>query len=643
MNGMLRAFFGPIRRGAGGMRWRRVGMAYVCLAIVCLGGVRGQGNPGGAEPPDESPAARRSSEDADRILNMRRLLDTDRQQKAKLELELRELDAEFEEAAGEFERLDAELTAALSRHDAATDEEERSRLAQQVERLRASRAAKRTRFEMVIDRRKAVQQQIVTLTEKLAIEQEYLDRLMSPPTAAPITGEPVVAPASPAPAGDAGPLGLASPATPPQASDEVGPDELDEELRAARKDRQLKAAVLREQQDRVKRLDRAIEVFERDLVSSQELLKLAKEAAEQEEATLRDLTARVEERRGAGETGEEILALVTEQEEARTRAEEAKAEVVTQSERIAKSETTLARLKKSRDEALRAVVEAEADLRAADRLVWFLSSPVAPYRVSWWVTNKGPRVVITILGAVALYWIAKRLAGRVLGDVLKRSGGGDAAAREGRAETLRRVIDSTAGVVIVVLGVLTALNQAGVNVTVLLGGAAVVGAAIAFGSQNLIKDYFAGFMILMENQYSVGNVVKIGAVTGTVENITLRMTSLRDLEGVLHFIPHSQVLSVSNLTYGWSRIVLDIKVNVNEDPDKVMGLIMGVANELQRDAELGPQILGDPEMLGVDQLAGASMVIKVLVKTKPLHRWPIKREMLRRIKKAFDAAGVKMA
>jgi moderate conductance mechanosensitive channel len=245
--------------------------------------------------------------------------------------------------------------------------------------------------------------------------------------------------------------------------------------------------------------------------------------------------------------------------------------------------------------------------------------------------------------AFVMYWIAKGIAGRVLGKVLERSGRGDTAERGRRAETLRRVFDSTAGVVIIVFGIITALNQAGVNVTVLLGGAAVIGAAIAFGSQNLIKDYFSGFMILMENQYSVGNVVKVGAVTGTVENITLRMTSLRDLEGVLHFIPHSQVLSVSNLTYGWSRIVMDIKVSVSEDPDKVMEMMLDVVREMKRDEQFGPQILGDPEMLGVDSIGAAAMVIKVLVKTKPLHRWPVKREMLRRMKKKFDAAGVKIA
>ncbi len=132
-------------------------------------------------------------------------------------------------------------------------------------------------------------------------------------------------------------------------------------------------------------------------------------------------------------------------------------------------------------------------------------------------------------------------------------------------------------------------------------------------------------------------------MTGTVENITLRMTSLRDLEGVLHFIPHSQVLSVSNLTYGWSRIVMDIKVNVNEDADKVMAAILEVARELKRDTDFGPQILGEPDMLGVDSIGGSAMVIKVLVKTKPLNRWPVKREMLRRIKRKFDAVGIKMA
>ncbi len=162
------------------------------------------------------------------------------------------------------------------------------------------------------------------------------------------------------------------------------------------------------------------------------------------------------------------------------------------------------------------MVEREADLRAAERRVWFLSSPMAPYQVSWWFTNKGPPGGAGGAGGIRPStgspsgWEGGRWGRCCSGAVA-----GDAPEREGRAETLRRVFDSTASVVIVVLGILTALNQAGVNVTVLLGGGrGDRRQRWRSGSQNLIKDYFSGFMILMENQYSVGNVVRVGAGDG---------------------------------------------------------------------------------------------------------------------------------
>jgi small conductance mechanosensitive channel len=150
-------------------------------------------------------------------------------------------------------------------------------------------------------------------------------------------------------------------------------------------------------------------------------------------------------------------------------------------------------------------------------------------------------------------------------------------------------------------------------------------------------------MILVENQYSVGNVVRIGDKTGTVEDITLRMTSIRDLEGVVHFIPHSQVFTVSNMTYGWSRIVLDIRLAPTQDVDAAMRIILATARELKADKDFGPYIMADPDMLGVDSISAAAVVVKLLIKTRPLRRWVVKREFLHRLKKRFDEAGVKVA
>jgi small conductance mechanosensitive channel len=175
-----------------------------------------------------------------------------------------------------------------------------------------------------------------------------------------------------------------------------------------------------------------------------------------------------------------------------------------------------------------------------------------------------------------------------------------------------------------------------------MGGAAVLGLAIAFGAQNLIRDYFYGFVILLENQYKLNDVLKIGELAGQVEQITLRMTVLRDIEGNVHFIPNGKIDSVTNMTHGWSRAVIEVGVGYGEDADRVMQVLLDVAAELRQAAEFRGLILDDAEMLGVESLGDSSMVIKFLVKTRPMSKWAVKRELLRRIKRRFDELGIEI-
>jgi small-conductance mechanosensitive channel len=191
-------------------------------------------------------------------------------------------------------------------------------------------------------------------------------------------------------------------------------------------------------------------------------------------------------------------------------------------------------------------------------------------------------------------------------------------------------------------GSLMILDEVGIPIVPLMGGAAVLGLAVAFGAQNLIKDYFSGFMVLLEDQYGINDVVQIGDVSGQVEHISLRITVLRDLEGVVHFIPHGTITTISNLTHGWSRALFDVGVAYKEDTDRVIGVLRELAGELRGDPQFGRLILDDPEMLGVDDLADSAVVIKFFVKTVPLGQWAVKRELLRRIKKRFDELGIEI-
>jgi small conductance mechanosensitive channel len=258
-----------------------------------------------------------------------------------------------------------------------------------------------------------------------------------------------------------------------------------------------------------------------------------------------------------------------------------------------------------------------------------------------WLRQHGPAIALILLGMIALRWAVRVGARRIARLVMKSTHLGRIES-EDRAATLAGVFRSTGSVVIIVGGVLMLLEQFGVPIGALLGGAAVVGLAVAFGAQNLVKDYFTGFMILLEDQYAVNDIVKINSVAGMVERITLRMTVLRDVAGVAHFIPHGSISMVSNMSHGWSRVNLEVPISYKEDPDRVMEVLKAVCAELRADERFAPLILDDAEMLGVDALGESAVVVKFLVKTAPTKQWGVKRELLRRIKKRFDELGIEI-
>ena len=153
---------------------------------------------------------------------------------------------------------------------------------------------------------------------------------------------------------------------------------------------------------------------------------------------------------------------------------------------------------------------------------------------------------------------------------------------------------------------------------------------------------FHGFMILLENQYKLNDIIKVGDISGQVERITMRVTILRDLEGNVHFVPNGRIESVTNMTHGWSRALLEIRIGYNEDADRVMGILIDLADELRHDPNFAPLILDDAEMLGVDSLGESALVVKFTIKTRPLKQWAVRREMLRRIKHRFDELNIQI-
>jgi small conductance mechanosensitive channel len=211
-----------------------------------------------------------------------------------------------------------------------------------------------------------------------------------------------------------------------------------------------------------------------------------------------------------------------------------------------------------------------------------------------------------------------------------------------RATTLDRVIRYLANVIMTLISVLLILSELGISVAPILGAAGVVGIAVGFGAQSLVKDYFTGFFLLLENQIRQGDVVEIAGMGGLVEEVTLRYVRLRDYEGNVHYIPNSLISTVTNRSRGFANAVIDIGVDYGEDIDEVFTVMRRVGAELRADPVFAPKMLDDLEIAGVESWADSAVMIRSRFKTVALEQWNVRREYLRRLKKAFDEAGIEI-
>lgn len=202
-----------------------------------------------------------------------------------------------------------------------------------------------------------------------------------------------------------------------------------------------------------------------------------------------------------------------------------------------------------------------------------------------------------------------------------------------RISTVARVAKSTASLLWIGVGLMSCLSLLGVDLLPLLAGAGIIGLALSFAAQSVIKDVINGFLILFEDQYAVGDVITVGNVGGLVENINLRITQLRNSEGMLITIPNSQVSVVQNLSQGWSRVDLTIQVGHSADPDAVLQSLKHLAEEMYCDIQWRSKLLEPPEILGIETLDHVGMAIRIWIKTQPLQQWVVAREFRRRLKK----------
>jgi small conductance mechanosensitive channel len=260
------------------------------------------------------------------------------------------------------------------------------------------------------------------------------------------------------------------------------------------------------------------------------------------------------------------------------------------------------------------------------------------------MAQAGFRIVLALVGG----WVTVRLLGvamRRLEEVLIRAGEKSElapGATRKRVTTLTGLLLTMGLVAVWAVVVVICLDQIGLDVTPILAGAGIVGLAVGFGAQNLVRDVIGGFFLVLENQVRVGDVAVVNGTGGLVEAITFRTIVLRDLAGVVHVFPNGGITTIANMTKGWSGYVVDVGVAYKEDPDRVVEIMREVAEDLRKDPGLGPSILEPIEIFGVDDFKESEVTIKARLKTVPMQQWGVGREYRRRLKKAFDARGIEI-
>jgi small conductance mechanosensitive channel len=214
--------------------------------------------------------------------------------------------------------------------------------------------------------------------------------------------------------------------------------------------------------------------------------------------------------------------------------------------------------------------------------------------------------------------------------------------RTARARTLAQVLRSVTTVLVVIVATLMIMQELGLPIAPLLASASVVGVALGLGAQSLVRDVVAGMFMIVEDQYGVGDSVDVGAASGSVEAVGLRVTRLRDVNGTVWYVRNGEIMRVGNQSQGWSRAVLDVNVGYGEDVDRVEQLLLRIAQELRTEAKYGVYFLEDPEVWGLEAMTPDSVVIRLVVKTYPQQQTPVARELRRRIMQRFEAEGIVM-
>jgi small conductance mechanosensitive channel len=272
-----------------------------------------------------------------------------------------------------------------------------------------------------------------------------------------------------------------------------------------------------------------------------------------------------------------------------------------------------------------------------------IAARITPETVQEWFLDYGTGIIVTLLLGLGLWYVWKRSLPLFLHRYMARPKRGES--REGmkrREDTLRGVFMGAGKIIIIILVAFMILSELNIPVGPILAGFGIVGIAVGFGAQYLIRDLIAGIFILMENQYRVGDVARVADIAGLVEEVNLRKTVLRDLDGIVHHVPNGEIKVASNYSRHFARVNLDISVAYGTNLDRAISVINQVCNEMAADENWRDRIRTVPQVLRVNNLGNSGIDIKILGEVKPLEQWATMGELRLRLKKAFDEEGIEI-
>ena len=619
-------------------------LVSVCFVVFAIATAQAE------EPKVAAPKAETS--DAERIADLRQTLEAEHARTKQLESELNDPASEYAKAEKEFQGFDRELEQKrelLEKLKANGKSAEATVLEKEIVSVEKQRKLAKELFELALEERKALREEVATLRRKTQLDQEALDDLTGakpkPEEESKSSGKEHDRGKKPGDSKDSEPEAEKSNDAKDKHDDAAShekPDDDDPELMQAEEEARKKEEEAEEAQAETRSIAARIADLQKLIVQQQKMLTLARKKSELAQATRTELESELVKREKEGAVAAELQELRTGATEARQRYAAAQADVTEATDRLNDRRSELASLQSEQILVLQDAAQTRLAAEAAKETVDELRNPFTLRNVSQWLLDHGPRVLLLVLGMFVMNYLSHFFSSRTINLVAGGTGRGSPIERENRARTLVGVFQNACTVAIFIIGTLMILEECGANITVLVGGVAALGLAVAFGAQNLIKDYFSGFVMLLENQYMLNDTIRIGEMTGQVERITLRMTVLRDGSGVVHFIPNGTITSVSNETHGWSRAIVEVGVAYKENVDHVTSVLTELSRELRADKTFGPMIVEDALPPFVEALGDSAVTLKFSFKTKPNQQLAVKREMLRRIKNRFDELGIEL-